>query len=139
MKFKNLFAVIAVMFASFIQVGCGTSVPSTVGFNQQGNCPVGQTFLNGMCTYTGYTQQPGVNSCTSGPSYPGSAYGCQPGYILQGSSCVCQTGVNQPGVTNGQCQLPGYFFVQGSCYQQGPCMEGYAYVTPTGMCYRRVP
>jgi hypothetical protein len=136
---NKLFAFVAIMFAGFIQVGCGTqnSNPNALTNNQfQNGCPVGQTFMNGVCTYTGNnTYNNGTSSCTSGASYPGSTYGCAQGYIMQGNQCVCQASITGTGTQNGGCQQ-GYFMVQGSCYQQGPCIQGYAFVTPTGMCYR---
>lgn len=136
---NKLFALVAIVFASFIQVGCGNQNPNqnTLGYNQyQNGCPVGQTFVNGMCTYTGNnTNYQNNGSCTSGASYQPGAYGCTFGYVMQGNQCVCQATITGTGTQNGGCQQ-GYFFVQGSCYQQGPCMQGYAFVTPTGMCYR---
>lgn len=138
---NKLFALVAIVFASFIQVGCGNQNPNqnALGLNQyQNGCPVGQTWMNGACTYTGNNTYPGGNTgmCSSGPSYPASTYGCMQGYIMQANQCVCQSSITgTTGTQNGQCQQ-GYFYVQGSCYQQGPCYTGYAYVTPTGMCYR---
>ena len=139
MRIKNLLAVVAVMFASVIQVGCGTA--------QQGNCAAGQIFQNGVCTTTGmqngWTTNTG-GSCTSGPSYMAGTYGCAVGYLQQGNQCVCNsavaTGTPTPTGTNG-CTT-GYSYlnypqygVQG-CFQQGQCASGYAFHTPSGYCFR---
>ena len=81
----------------------------------------------------------GAATCSAGTSYVNYNYGtCQAGYTLQGNNCVCQTSINQAGVTNGQCQAAGYSYVQGGCYNnpQNICYQGYVYVTPTGMCVR---
>jgi len=119
MNIKNLIALVAVVFASFIQVGCGSAVPTTLGYNQAGSCQMGYTMVNGQCVY--------------GAANTGV---CPTGSTLINGQCI-STG-NTTGTTGGQGCQSGYFYVQApgalGCYQQGICYQGYAYVTPLNMC-----
>ncbi len=144
MNLTKILLVVSIMFASFIEVGCGSTNPTTNGYNQY------QTGYN--TGYTGYNNgyNNGALACGSGQSYMNNniSGACQPGYISQGTSCVCQSGVtglptNTTTATNNQCQLAGYYFVQGTnfsgCYSnaQNLCYQGYVYVPtlgPQGMC-----
>jgi len=146
MNLSKIFTIVGIVFASFIQVGCGTATPTTTtGYSQavNGVCPV-NTYLvaNNQCAPSNTAYNNGYNTgvtCGSGQSYYNNNYtgACQAGYINQGSQCVCQgTASATPTPTNTGCQAPGYYYVQGGCYNnaQNLCYQGYVYVTPIGMC-----
>jgi len=123
MNIKNLIALVAVVFASFIQVGCGTATPTTTGYGQMapvnGMCQPGYVLMNNMCSLSS-----GVNP------YGNTGYnnGYNTGYGGAGS---CQ-------IAAGQYFVQGGFMngvqVQPGCYTQGPCTTGYAYVQQVGLC-----
>jgi hypothetical protein len=150
MKISKFFAVMAIVFASFIQVGCGSAnQQNTLGYNQNPNgCPVGQTYINGYCqvSYNNGYNNTNTGACAQGQSYQytGGTYGsCNPGYALQGLTCTCQTGgtISQNtgvtgGLQQGSCRA-GYLQTPYGCYEQGPCRPGDAYITPYGQCYHQ--
>ena len=148
MNLSKLFTVVGIVFASFIQVGCGTATQTTAGYMQavNGVCQVGYTLVaNNQCApntgVNGYNN--GYNNgyaatCSVGNSYPNTNYAaCQNGFVQQGSQCVCQNGLNtnvNP-VQNNGCQAGTYFY-QNSCYPQGPCAQGYVFYADQ-MCHYR--
>ena len=141
MNFKTLYVLAALVFASFIQVGCGTATPTTALGNNMGSV-CSQYGANGTClSYSQPGINNGVNSCMQGPSYYSNQASCGVGYIYQNGQCVCQAngginGNNGNGVNGqNQCGSPGYFMTQFGCFPQGPCPTGTAYVTPYGLCY----
>lgn len=143
LKLNSLKSFFAVIIAAITLSACGYTQPgmNTMFANQQGFCPAGMSYQNGMCVGSNGSQQPG-SFCQAGTAYPMYYQNqCNQGFVPMNGMCVCQsTNNNQQSQSNnansgGHDCRSGYSWAAGGCYQQGICQSGYVYATPYGMCY----